>query len=427
MQKPALCSLLFAGWLLFIVFFSSNVQAEPSLTLEETIRLATQGQPLLQSLDAAASASREAAVAEGQLPDPKLKFGVQNLPITGSNALNFNRDDMTMSTVGVMQEMVPKSKREGATHRMEAEAEQFHTEQLATARSIQRDVALAWLDVFEAQRKSEVYQQLTDEMSAERKVALARISSGGAQAAEVLRLDSQVSMMNDKRLTSRRDEQRARAMLSRWIGSAASRPLPAELSDIKIEAPRGDVAAEIENHPMLQNARQAEAVAQSDVDKAKADHDLNWSWEVMYGKRRSDLSDMVTFQVAVDLPWDRPDRQDRRTAEKMVLVEKAEKLTEDRRRELDAELQSALADSETAKAREEEHQQHLIPIAQSRLEVAQAGYQAGKQNLSEVWEARRSVIEVEMEHWAILTDMQRAAVKLGYLLNNNSLYAGSQP
>ncbi len=135
----------------------------------------------------------------------------------------------------------------------------------------------------------------------------------------------------------------------------------------------------------------------------------------MYGKRRSDLSDMVTFQVAVDLPWDRPNRQDKRTAEKMVLVEKAQKLTEDRRRELDAELQSALADSETAKAREEEHQQHLIPTAQSRLEVAQAGYQAGKQNLSEVWEARRSVIEVEMEHWAILTDIQRAAVKLGYL------------
>ncbi len=262
MQKPALCSLLFAGRLLFVVFFSINALAEPSLTLEETIRLATQGQPLLQSLDAAASASREAAVAEGQLPDPKLKFGVQfgvqNLPITGSNALNFNRDDMTMSTVGVMQEVVPKSKREVATHRMEAEAEQFHTEQMATARSIQRDAALAWLDVFEAQRKSELYQQLADEMVAERKVALAQISSGGAQAGEILRLDGQVSMMNDKRLTSRRDEQRARAMLSRWIGSAALRPLPVELSDIKTEAPRDDAAAEIENHPMLQNARQAE-------------------------------------------------------------------------------------------------------------------------------------------------------------------------
>ena len=37
--------------------------------------LATQSQPLLQSLDDAALASREAAVASSQLPDPGLKPG----------------------------------------------------------------------------------------------------------------------------------------------------------------------------------------------------------------------------------------------------------------------------------------------------------------------------------------------------------------
>ncbi len=428
MNKPLLGKSQLLVLLLFAAFSAQSEQnLTQSLTMDEAIKLATQNQPLLQSLDDAAAASREAAVAEGQLPDPKLKFGVQNLPITSSDALRFNRDDMTMATIGLMQEMIPQPKREAAAHKMEAEAEQFHTEQMVTARSIQRDVALAWLDVYEAQRRNGLYRRLADEMAAERKVAISRISSGGTQTLDALRLDSMLAMTNDKRFTTQRDEQKARAMLARWIGAAATRPLPAELPVITAQSNRDDAVAEMENHPMLQNARQAENVAQSDADRAKTERLQNWSWEVMYGKRRSDLSDMVTFQVAIDLPWDRANRQDRRTAEKLVLVERAHNLAEDRRRELAAELDSARADWETTEAREAEHQQRLIPVAAARLSVAQAGYSAGKQPLAEVWEARRGVLEAELEHWTILTDRQRAAVKLGYLLNDSRIFNRSQP
>ena len=81
MNKPSLGKSLLFAWLLFAAF---SAQSEQSLTMAEAIRLATQSQPLLQSLDDAAAASHEAAAASGQLPDPKLKFGVQNLPITSS-------------------------------------------------------------------------------------------------------------------------------------------------------------------------------------------------------------------------------------------------------------------------------------------------------------------------------------------------------
>ncbi|BCM24391.1 TolC family protein [Methyloradius palustris] len=411
----------------FVLLCSSAVRAEPVLSLDEAIRLATQNQPLLQSYDQASAASREAAIAASQLPDPRLKVGVVNLPITGNDTARFNRDDMTMSTVGVMQEMVPAAKREAAFHAGEAAAEQYQTEKSVTARSIQRDVALAWLDVYEAQRRSELYQRISQEMVAERKVMLSRISSGAVSSTEVLKLDAELSMSNDKKLTAILAERKARATLSRWIGSAAQRPMANELPVFSINTSPESSATEIEHHPLLQNAEQMEAVAQSEADQAKAEHELNWSWEVMYGRRRSDLSDMVTFQVAVDLPWDRANRQDKRAAEKLILVEKARQLTEDRRRELNAELESAEADADTAKAREEEHQQRLIPAAESRLSVTQAGYEAGKGNLSEVWDARRALLEVEMEHWVIMTDMQRAAVKLGYLLNNTNLYSWSQP
>ena len=431
MNKPTLGGRLFAGWLLFLLM-SLHVQAGPVLSMSDAITLATQDQPLLQSLDDAAAASREAAVAEGQLPDPKLKFGVANLPVTTGDALHFDRDDQTAVNIGIAQDVIPLQKREAAANRMQAEAEQFHTEQTATARSIQRDVALAWLDVFEAQRKTELYQRLADEMTAERKVAITRISSGGTQTLDVLRLDTQLAMTNDKRFMALRDEHKARAALSRWIGSAASQPLTGQLPDIaahlaNTSAGNQAEASQIEQHPLLQNARQAEKVALSDVESAKALRERNWSWELGYGKRFADRSDMLSFQVAIDLQLDRANRQDRRAAEKLVLVEKARSLTADRQRELAAELDSAKADWQAAEAREAEHQQRLIPVAAARLSITQAGYSAGKQPLADVWEARRGMLEVEMDHWSIQTDRQRAAVRMAYLLSNNSLFNGSQP
>jgi len=405
--------------------FAANILAESNLSLGEAIDLATQNQPVLQSYDQASYSAREAAISSGQLPDPRLKLGIVNLPITGADTGRFSRDDMTMSTIGVMQEMVPRAKREAASRTMEAAADQYQTEKSATALSIQRDVALAWLDVYEAQRRTELYQRILDEATAERSVMTSRVSSGNTELSEVLKQDIEISMLNDKRLTILRDERKARAALARWIGSAADRTLSQALPVMTHPMDSKASSNSLENHPLLRNAHEQEEVALSEVDAAKAGRELNWNWEVMYGKRRADLSDMVTFQIAMDIPWDRPKRQDRQTSQKMLLVDKARSLTEDRRRELAAQLQNAMSDAEIAQARETEHQTRLIPTAQSRLDIAQAGYKAGKQNLSELWQARRGVLEVEMEHWSIMTDMARASVNMDYLLNGQ-LFQGAQ-
>ena len=410
---------LLLSWLLLVNFAA---KAEQPLSLAEAIQLATQSQPLLQSLDDAAASTRQAAVAEGQLPDPKLKFGMINLPVTTGAALNFNRDDQTMLNVGYSQEMVPLKKRELASNKLNAMADEFHSEQVATARSIERDVALAWLDVYEAQRQSELYQRIANEMTAERKVMAAGISSGGTKTSDVLAMDTEISMTNEKRIFAQRDERKARAALARWIGASASRPISSELPVMTNSTKLTAYSNAIEKHPQLQNAHQREKVAQLEVDSAQANLERNWGWEVGYGKRFADRSDMLSFQVSIDLQLDRANRQDRRTAEKLVLVEKAQKMTEDKRRELSADLEGALADAQAAEARENVHLSSLIPTAKARLSVAQAGYAAGKNSLSDVWQARRAVIEIELDHWTILTDRQRAAVKIGYLLNDDQLF-----
>src|SRR5712671_7747125 len=94
-----------------------------TLTLEEAQRRAVDRSRQLVAQDSAVRASREMAVAAGQLPDPVLKAGVDNLPVNGEDRFSFTRDFMTMRRIGVMQELTRGEKRELRAQRFEREAE----------------------------------------------------------------------------------------------------------------------------------------------------------------------------------------------------------------------------------------------------------------------------------------------------------------
>src|SRR5258706_9358549 len=55
-----------------------HAQAQPSLSLDEALRLAQERSRQLPAQDAATAAAREMAVAAGQWPDPTLTAGINN-------------------------------------------------------------------------------------------------------------------------------------------------------------------------------------------------------------------------------------------------------------------------------------------------------------------------------------------------------------
>lgn len=402
-----------------LLLIAAPAWAEPGqLSLDDVARLALEQQPNLDAYTKAAAAASEAAIAEGELPDPQLKFGVQNLPVTGDGAYRLDREDMTMVTVGVMQEIVRKPIRTAAANRMRAESAQWQAQRSAEARRVVRDARLAWVDAFDAAKRASLLARMAAELAAEREMGKRRIPSGAVATRELFVLDGMLAMTHDKRLVAENAERKARAQLSRWLGAAAFRPLPTELPEPRfpetsaLPVPGDDLTA----HPQLDALRKTEEVARFEAERARAERRPNWSWEVMYGQRQDGRTDLATLQFSLPLLWNRAERQDRRLAEKLGLAERARSLTLDAERELKAELAAAVAERDTAQARNREHLERLIPAANARLETARAGYAAGTLPLAAVWEARRGVLEVEMEHWMIRADLLRAALRLDYLL-----------
>ena len=95
-------AVMLAGW---------SHAGEPALTLGEAQRIAVERSRQLAAQDASITAAREMAVAAGQLPDPVLKLGIDNLPVDGADRFSLTRDFMTMRRIGVMQEFTRDDKR----------------------------------------------------------------------------------------------------------------------------------------------------------------------------------------------------------------------------------------------------------------------------------------------------------------------------
>lgn len=76
-----------------------------ALTLEQALSVAEQDAPSLHAQAANLVAARSAAIPAGELPDPKLKLGLQSVPIEGDARWQLEQEAMTMQMVGVMQDV----------------------------------------------------------------------------------------------------------------------------------------------------------------------------------------------------------------------------------------------------------------------------------------------------------------------------------
>ena len=96
-----------------------------------------------QARAAAEAAAREQAVAAGQLPDPVLKFGIDNVPANGPDRGSLTRDFMTQRRIGLSQEITRSEKRQLRSERFERDAQRVQAQRQLTLANLQRDTALA--------------------------------------------------------------------------------------------------------------------------------------------------------------------------------------------------------------------------------------------------------------------------------------------
>ncbi len=411
--RPLVCSCFFG--LAVAAPFAHAAGTDP-LPLVEALKIGEKVSPRLAAQGAALAAATELVPRASELPDPKLRVGVDNLPVNGADRYRYDSDFMTMRKIGVMQDFPNGEKRRlrGERAALERDVEAANLD--AQRAALRREIALAWLELYFAQQARAPLVELVGEMQLQLDTVSAAIAAGRQNTADALALRGAGVAAQDRVIEQDRTIERARYALAAWIRDEASRPLANPPDTSAFDHPPTALLANLHEHPEQRIYAEREALARTDAALAANSKKSDWSLEVAYGQRGPAFSNMISVMVSIDLPWEAEKRQDRDLAAKRLLAEQAQAQTEEARRMHEAELRGVYADWQTAGVRSERFEKLLLPLARERVAAALAAYRGGRGDLGVVLEARRAETETRLGFVQSQLERARAWARLNFLL-----------
>lgn len=399
-----------AGIVLILMFGVPPVRATPELTLAEAERLALEQAPWLAHHRTNVDAAAERAVYEGRLPDPQLVVGAINVPV---DTYKLNQEDMTMTMVGIRQSFPPGDTLALKSRRAEKELTREEAKVEAERRNLLRQVRQAWLELYFQQESLRLLQESRRLQQKQLEAAEGRYRAAADMQQVVIRARQALARVNEREPMLKAQIARIRAQLGRWIGEAATLPLPAALPTLPAPSADFDPA----RHPEWLATEAMFDAARLEVDMARQDYKPAWMLDLSYGFRRpmpdgTERPNMVTAMVTLDLPVFRSKRQDRRLAEKQALESGARLETEDRRRELEAMYTSMRAEYAALAARAKIFEEQLLPAIRREAQVTVGGF---ARDQTEYRDAQMKALDAEQEYARVRVDLVKTQAELLYL------------
>ena len=395
------------AWLFALSATAVSAHAEP-LTFDQALVLAGETAPSLKAAALRVDAARAASRSAGSLPDPKLALGVENLPISGPMAGRFGADEMTMASVGVMQDMPSRPTRRAAVERAGAEIGMADAQTGLERRAVRLAVAQAWVDVHYAQARLAALDEVEKALTPILGTAPSAVTRG-ARPAETIDPAEWLLAIADRRSALMADLAKARATLVQWTGdpeaSVSGEPPRWEVDPVMLRSGLG-------RHPTLLAYDAGARLADADLAGARAALAPDWSWELAYQRRDPAFGDMVSARVTLSLPLRKGERQGPMIDARSADAGRARVDREIARRQLAAELDGDLA---TWRMRQElwtRARDSRLPLALRRADLETASYAAGTAGLPDVLAAFTALADAKLDLLDKEADAMREAVRI---------------
>ena len=387
------------------------------ITFDHAIALAAANAPSVAARAAAASAARSAAIPAAALPDPRIEFGVTGFPVSGPNAGRPQRDEFSTVRVGIEQEVPNSAKRRARSGRAAADIAASDAAVADEVRTVKLGAALAWLDLFYVNAKLAALGSVRLTMDALLSTAPSRLASGSVRPAQTVEPALLVAAIDDRRAQLVADASKARAALTRWTGdpdpsTAGAPPTP--------DVDGAQLRSALETLPALAVADATAAQATADVGLARAEKRPDWSWQVGYDRRDPRFGDMLSAGVKIGLPLFSRNRQDPLIAAREQEARRASFDREATLRQLQAELDTDLADHAMHHERAERARTLLLPLAERRASLERASYAGGTASLEDALVAAIAVTEARLELLSRQADVVRDVVRLNLIYRSEA-------
>lgn len=423
-MKPVLpqpcckCMVLFACLIPMFIVQAATADQGMLLDLPETEQIALQNDPLLKAGLARSEALEADAIADGQLPDPKLRTGLYNLPL---DDFDLSREASTQLRLGVQQAFPRGDTLLYKSRKTRAQASaQRHRVQLER-KKILRDVRKTFLDIYyqvEAAKIIRSSRKLFDSLT---EITRVQYGSGGSSQQDVLRAELELSRLDDRITRIQASEERARARLSRWLGQAAWRPVPPAMPELPEVPDEKDIEKALQSHPEIRVLSAAIEAHQQAVAVSKEQYKPGWilgaEYRMRFGNNPDDSrrADMGAVMLTVDVPLFTEKRQDQRLVASQKRADAAFLERANSWRKLRESLAIEIASKERLVERIHRYEKRLLKEAEENARAALQAYQSGTLEFTGLMRARITELDIRLQALKLRVDLLKTHAGLLYL------------
>ena len=402
------------GRILFLLLATAfpwkAVAEEVPFPMSRYVEAALADNPSLDSMRERIRMKENAAIKAGALDDPKLRVGVNSLPV---RSLDFREEDMTTKEIGLSQ-MFPwpgvRKTRTEMVLREKEEAEFVLEEMRSTLRS---EIKMTYSELASVRKQIEAVRRSQDVLKDIVGVTEEIYAVGKGSQPDVLRGQLEYGRIREMRIGLENREQVLSVRLNTLAALPADRPVPPleDLPEISLSYGQADLVGIYEAERPARKALQAR-VHRSDSSIRMANLAGKPEFEVSASYMQRDAMpdgtkrpDMFSSMVSMTLPVWRKGK-----IEPGIREMEAEKRMAGRElANLDLETSNSIGRSlATMKSRREAavlYRTTLIPQAEQSFQATSESYRVGKTDFPMLMDAALAILTFRREYAATVGDL----------------------
>lgn len=413
--------------ILILVLLSSAVavfadNSLPDLTLQQAEQMALRDEPGLISQNWRARSVMERAVADGELMDPKIQFGLLNVP---TDTFNLDQEAMTQLKVSYLQQFPPGDTLDIKKQKTLKQSELIQTKMADRQLTIIKQVRLTFLEIYywEQAKKTivknkKLFTQLVD-------IVQSLFSVGRNDQQDLIRAQVELSRLDDRLAKIEQQINNQRSMLSRWIGdehgfNTLQAKLP-ELSKVQLEGDFESLSQHFLLHPKIQQIDKQLEIKRKEIELVDESFKPGWGFNVGYSYRQgmpdgTDRADFLTAAFTIDLPLFSSNRQHKKRLSTEYEYQAVKNQRVDLLRQLVSELQQEMANEVLLIKRQQLYNTLLLPQAKQQSQASLLAYQSGRGAFSDVMRAYMDELNANLDERRIAIDLRKTQAKLLYFV-----------
>jgi len=436
MSKDSIKSISTAAISFGLVIFSQFLIAEditnftPVLTIKKVERFALENEPGITSQDWQTRSLSENAIAESQLPDPKIQLGLINVP---TDTFDFDQENMTQIKLGVSQQFPGGNTLDVKQKKIEKQALSIRERKEQRKLTILKTVRLTYLEIYYLEQakitileNKKLFSQLTE-------IVKSLYSVGKNNQQDLIHSQLELSRLDDRIVRIDKKIKAQRYSLARWIGIENSQlrlanELP-EWASIEInESVYQDEDALVKQllkHPIIKEMDHKIEVSRQDIALVKESYKPGWGLNVSYSYREDrpdgiERSDFLTVGTSIDLPIFSAKRQDKKLLSKEYKYQSLKDKRVELLRNLISSLQQEYSNRNQIIKRNQLYKTLLLPQAKQQAEAALLAYQSDRGDFADVMRAHIDNLNALLDNMRITIDLLKTKSNILYFTSSFS-------